>query len=196
MKIFGFAGFSGAGKTTLIEGIIPSLVGRGLRVSLIKHAHHDFDIDHPGKDSWRHRRAGCGEVLVASRKRIALMTELRDAPEPPLTELLGRLAPCELVLVEGYKHAAIPKIEVRRAARITPTLHDADPWVVAVASDRPVDTRLPTFWLDDHAAIAEFVCRHLGLRRRKARPATAAPQKLQQRDTRCTHRIVAAAVDP
>lgn len=195
MKIFGFAGFSGAGKTTLIEGIVPCLVERGLRVSLIKHAHHDFDIDQPGKDSWRHRRAGCAEVMVASRNRIALMTELRDAPEPPLTELLGRLAPCDLVLVEGYKHAAIPKIEVRRAARITPTLHDSDAWVVAVASDRPVDTGLPTFGLDEHAGIADFICRHLGLRRRKTQPSAAPAQKLQQRDTRCTHRIVAAPVD-
>lgn len=196
MKIFGFAGFSGAGKTTLIEGIVPCLVERGLRVSLIKHAHHDFDIDQPGKDSWRHRRAGCTEVMVASRHRIALMTELREAPEPPLTELLGRLAPCDLVLVEGYKHAAIPKIEVRRAARVTPMLHDSDPWVVAVASDRPVDTRLPAFGLDDHAAIADFICRHLGLRRRKARTAAASPQKLQQRDTHCTQRIVALPLDP
>lgn len=195
MKIFGFAGFSGAGKTTLLEGIIPCLVKRGLCVSLIKHAHHDFDIDQPGKDSWRHRNAGCGEVMVASRNRIALMTELWDAPEPPLTELLVRLAPCDLVLVEGYKHATIPKIEVRRTARIAPTLHDFDPWIVAVASDRPVNTPLPTFGLDDHAAIAAFICRYLGLRRRKARPSAATPQKLQHRDTHCTHRIVTVPVD-
>src|SRR5215831_1746767 len=108
MKVIGIAGFSGSGKTTLIEKVIPELVGLGLRVSLVKHAHHEFDVDHPGKDSFRHRHAGCTEVMVVSSKRWALMHELRGAGEPGLQEQLKRLSPCDLVLVEGYKTAAIP----------------------------------------------------------------------------------------
>jgi molybdopterin-guanine dinucleotide biosynthesis protein B len=137
VRIFGFAGWSGSGKTTLIERVIPRLVARGLTVSLIKHAHHHFDIDHPGKDSFRHRKAGCSEVLVTSGARWALMHELGDGPELTLPEALGLLAPCDLALVEGYKAFAIPKLEVWRADLGKPMLHLADPWIVAIASDRP-----------------------------------------------------------
>lgn len=170
MKVFGFAGFSGSGKTTLIEGVTRGLVSRGLRVALIKHAHHDFDIDHPGKDSWRHRKAGCAEVVVASHKRVALMRELGDAPEPALEELVQMLAPCDLVLVEGYKRTPIPKMEVRRAARPSAALHPGDPWIVALASDRPENTHLPAFALDAYGPIADFICRYLALLRPPCRP--------------------------
>src|SRR5512139_4205730 len=114
MKTFGFAGWSGSGKTTLIERLIPSFVARGLRVSLIKHAHHSFDVDQPGKDSHRHRHAGAGEVLVTSSRRWVLMHELRGEAEPTMEELIGRMSPCDLLLVEGFKRAAIPKLEVYR----------------------------------------------------------------------------------
>jgi molybdopterin-guanine dinucleotide biosynthesis protein B len=159
MRMFGFAGWSGSGKTTLIERLIPRLTARGLRVSLIKHAHHSFDIDHEGKDSWRHRRAGCTEVLVASRARFALMHELRDEPEPSLPELAGRLAPCDLVLVEGYKWSPIPKLEVYRASVGKPKLHPRDPHIRAVATDDPggLDLPLPVFSLDGLEPIASFV---------------------------------------
>ena len=110
MKVFGFAGFSGSGKTTLLEKVIPLLVARGLNVSLIKHAHHNVDIDKPGKDSYRHREAGCSEVMLVSSTRWALMHELRNEPEPSLEEQLARFSPCDLILVEGYKENAIPKI--------------------------------------------------------------------------------------
>lgn len=165
MKLFGFAGFSGAGKTTLIEGVIPCLTRRGLRVALIKHAHHDFDIDHPGKDSWRHRKAGCAEVVVASRNRIALMRELpADSSSPPGLEMLTQmLAPCDLVLVEGYKHAPIPKLEVRQRDCATPVLHGADPWIVALAGDFRERCHLPVFRLGAHGSIADFICRYLAL---------------------------------
>ena len=115
--VFGFAGFSGSGKTTLIERVIPLLVARGVRVALIKHAHHDFDIDKPGKDSHRHREAGATEVLVSGGKRWALMHELRDETEPGLADLMAHLSPCDLVLVEGFKHDPVPKLEVHRPAR-------------------------------------------------------------------------------
>ena len=118
MKIFGFAGWSGSGKTTLIEKLIPLFVRRGLTVSLIKHAHHAFDVDQPGKDSYRHRHAGCSEVLVTSSRRWALVHELRGAPEPGFAELIERVSPCDLLLVEGFKHAPIPKLEVWRAEAI------------------------------------------------------------------------------
>jgi len=159
MQVFGFAGWSGSGKTTLIEQLIPRLVARGLRVSLIKHAHHSFDIDKPGKDSWRHREAGATEVLIASDKRWVLMHELRGEPGPTLDEQLALLSPCDLVLVEGYKAAPIPKIEVHRSANGKPLLHPGDPNIVAVASDVPVDTALPHFDLNRHDEIAEFICR-------------------------------------
>ncbi len=135
MRVFGFAGWSGSGKTTLIEAVIPRLVDAGLRVSLVKHAHHDFDVDVPGKDSWRHRHAGCTEVLVTSGVRWALMHELRGAPAQSLGDALGRLSACDLALVEGFKGAAIPKLEVWRTAPAEPLLYPGDPWIVAVATD-------------------------------------------------------------
>jgi molybdopterin-guanine dinucleotide biosynthesis protein B len=158
MRLFGFAGFSGSGKTTLIEKLIPRLVARGLRVSLIKHAHHAFDVDQPGKDSYRHREAGCGEVLVTSSRRWVLMHELRGAPEPSLLDLAGALSPCDLVLVEGFKREAIPKLEVHRAANQgAEWIFPRDPHVVAIATDASVQSPLPTFGLDDVDVIAAFV---------------------------------------
>ena len=159
MRIFGFAGWSGSGKTTLIEQLIPRLVARGLRVSLVKHAHHEFDIDEPGKDSWRHRHAGCTEVLVTSSVRWALMHELRGQPELGLREALARLSPCDIALVEGYKLAAIPKLEIWRPSVGKPKLHPDDPSVLAIATDAPEALRvgLPVFRLEDHDGIATFV---------------------------------------
>jgi len=164
MKIFGFAGWSGSGKTTLIEKLIPLFVERGLKVSLIKHAHHTFDVDQPGKDSYRHRHAGCTEVLVSSSRRWALVHELRGAIEPGFGELLERLSPCDLVLIEGFKRERVPKLEVYRAVTGEPLLHPQDEDIVAIASDQRVETRLPQFDLDDATGIAAFVLRHLGMR--------------------------------
>jgi molybdopterin-guanine dinucleotide biosynthesis protein B len=164
-RIIGIAGYSGSGKTTLIEKLVPLLVGEGLRVSLVKHAHHEFDVDQPGKDSYRHRHAGCTEVLVSSSKRWALMHELRGAPEPALSDVLKQLSPCDLVLVEGYKAEAIPKIEVHRRSSTTPLLYPDDANIIAIATDEPLDTRLPQFALDDVEAVARFIVQHLGLNR-------------------------------
>jgi len=163
MKIFGFAGWSGSGKTTLIERLIPLVVARGLKVSLIKHAHHSFDLDQPGKDSYRHRHAGCIEVLVSSSVRWALVHELRGASESGFGELLERLSPCDLVLVEGFKREKVPKLEVYRASVGEPLLHPEDPDIVAIASDQPVQTRLLQLDLNDPPAIAAFLLRHVGL---------------------------------
>ena len=157
MKILGIAGFSGSGKTTLIEKLVPLLVQAGLRVSLIKHAHHEFDVDHAGKDSWRHRQAGCTEVLVSSSRRWALMHELRGAAEPGLEEQLRHLSPCDLVLVEGYKQDPIARIEVHRSGGDRPLLHPTDPQVIAVATDEPLPTPLPQFGLNDAPAVAAFI---------------------------------------
>lgn len=159
MRVFGFAGWSGSGKTTLIEALVPKLTARGLRVSLVKHAHHGFDVDQPGKDSWRHRMAGCTEVLVTSAARFALVHELRGAPELSLSEALDRLSPCDLALVEGWKRAEIPKLEVWRPSVGKAMLFHADRWVRAVATDVPgsVSGSLPTFDLRDVGAIATFV---------------------------------------
>jgi molybdopterin-guanine dinucleotide biosynthesis protein B len=161
VKIFGFAGWSGSGKTTLIEKLIPRFAGAGLRVSLIKHAHHTFDVDQPGKDSYRHRHAGAAEVLVTSSRRWVLMHELRGAHEPPFEEQVKRMSPCDLLIVEGFKFAPIPKLEVWRAATGEGLLHPNDPHIVAVASDAPVRTKLPVLDLNDDAAIAEFILSHL-----------------------------------
>jgi molybdopterin-guanine dinucleotide biosynthesis protein B len=163
MKVFGFAGYSGSGKTTLIEALIPRFVLEGLRVSVIKHAHHEFDIDQPGKDSYRHREAGASEVMLASQKRWVLMHELRGATEPELPELLERFAPCDLVLVEGFKRQPIPKLEIHRAAACKPLLYPRDVRIVGVATDEPLDTALPQFGLDDYDAVAGFILLHLGL---------------------------------
>ena len=161
MKVFGFAGWSGSGKTTLIERLLPVLVARGLRVSVVKHAHHDFDIDKPGKDSHRFRVAGSTEVLVASGTRWALMHEHRGAVEPSLAELLAHLSDVDLALVEGFKRDPIPKLEVHRAANGKAWLHPDDPWIVGIASHGvsggAIDSVLPRFDLDDVEAIATFV---------------------------------------
>jgi molybdopterin-guanine dinucleotide biosynthesis protein B len=163
MKTFGFAGWSGSGKTTLIEKLIPIFVKRGLRVSLLKHAHHTFDVDQPGKDSYRHRHAGASEVLVTSSRRWVLMHELRGAHEPSFEEQSKRLSPCDLLIVEGFKFAPIPKIEVWRTETGEGLLHPNDPHIVAVASDAGVETKLPLLDLNDHEAIAAFMTRHLSL---------------------------------
>lgn len=163
MKTFGFAGWSGSGKTTLIEQLIPRFVKHGLRVSLIKHAHHTFDVDHPGKDSYRHRHAGAAEIMVTSSRRWVLMHELRGAHEPPFEEQVKRLSPCDLLLVEGFKHAPIPKLEVWRAAPGEAMLHPNDPHIVAVATDAKIDTQLPRLDLNDDAAVARFVLDYVKL---------------------------------
>jgi molybdopterin-guanine dinucleotide biosynthesis protein B len=160
MKVFGFAGWSGSGKTTLIEQLIPRLVARAGKVSLVKHAHHAFDIDHPGKDSYRHREAGCSEVLVSSARRYALTHELRGERELTLAQAIARLAPCDLVLVEGYKTERIPKLEVWRPSVGKPLLHPIDRAVLGIATDDPAalsGTALPVFRLDDVDEIATFV---------------------------------------
>jgi len=163
MRIFGFAGWSGSGKTTLIEQVIPRLVQRGLSVSLIKHAHHRFEFDQPGKDSYRHRHAGCSQVLVTSGTRWALMQELRGAPELSLDEALARLSPCDLALVEGYKAYPIPKLEIWRAEVGKSLLHPRDPQILGIATDSPealpsgTAGRMPVFALSDFDAVATFV---------------------------------------
>src|SRR5882672_10099373 len=149
MKIFGLAGWSGSGKTTLLVKLIPELVGRGLAVSTIKHAHHAFDVDQPGKDSYAHREAGATEVLVSSSQRFALMHELRGAPEPSLEDLVRRMTPVDLLLVEGFKAHAHDKLEVHRPALGKPLLYGDDPGIVAVASDVPLTgLRLPRLDVD------------------------------------------------
>lgn len=165
MKIIGIAGYSGSGKTTLIEKVIPLLVKAGLRVSLIKHAHHEFDLDHPGKDSHRHRMAGATEVLITSSNRWAMMHELRGAAEPSLEEQLKHFAPCDVVIVEGWKHYAMPKIEVHRKLSEKPLLFPEDASVIAVASDESLATALPQFDLDDAEAVTTFIIKYLDLRK-------------------------------
>jgi molybdopterin-guanine dinucleotide biosynthesis adapter protein len=160
MRIMGFAGWSGSGKTTTLARLIPALVADGCSVSTIKHAHHDFDIDAPGKDSHTHRVAGATEVLVSSARRWALMHELRGAPEPSLMDLLAHLAAVDLVLVEGFKRDTQPKIEIHRPSVGKPLLQPDDPHIVAVASDVKLDLMVPVLRLDDIAAIAEFVRQH------------------------------------
>jgi len=165
MKTIGFAGWSGSGKTSLIERLIPLFIERGLRVSLIKHAHHTFDVDQPGKDSHRHRYAGASEVLVTSSRRWALMHELRGTREPTFEEQAERLSPCDLLIVEGFKFAPIPKIEVWRAVTGEAMLHPKDRDIVAVATDSKIETGLPVLDLNDAPAIAAFVVSHLRLAR-------------------------------
>jgi len=162
MRIFGLAGWSGSGKTTLLAGLIPELVARGLSVSTIKHAHHEFDIDRPGKDSWRHRQAGAAEVMVASARRWALMHELRGLPEPSLDELVAQMSPVDLLLVEGFKRQPHPKLEVHRPSLGKPLIYPDDPHVVAIASDEPFAAPLPLLPLGDAGAVAAFITDHLG----------------------------------
>jgi len=159
MKVIGLAGWSGAGKTTLLTRVIPHLLNEGLRISVIKHAHHNFDVDVPGKDSWRHRHAGAEEVLVSSGRRWALMHELRGAAEPRLPELLAKMARVDLVVVEGYKSEPHCKIEVHRAANGKPWLFPGDAGIVGIATDTAVETALPTAHLDDIPAIAAMMRR-------------------------------------
>lgn len=164
-KVFGFAGWSGSGKTTLVERVISRLAGEGVRVSLVKHAHHSFDIDQPGKDSHRHRTAGASEVLVSSRERYALMHELRGARELTLDEALARLSPCDLVLIEGFKRAPIPKLEIWRAAVGKPLLFPTDAHILGLGTDDALPDgvtadRLVRFALNDVAAVAAFVQSH------------------------------------
>lgn len=163
MKVFGFAGWSGSGKTTLIEQVIPQITGRGFTVSVIKHAHHGFDIDKPGKDSWRHREAGASEILLISDERWVLMHELRGAPEPDLDAQLARLSPCDLVLVEGFKSVQIPKLEVHRPSVGKPLQYPDNPAIVAIATDVPLDAPLPRLDLNDPAAVAAFILQHQSL---------------------------------
>ena len=163
MKVFGFTGYSNSGKTTLIEQLIPRFVAQGLRVALIKHAHHGFDVDRPGKDSFRHRQAGACEVMLVSDQRWVLMHELREEREPTLEEQLALLSPCDLALVEGYKFSGIPKLEVFRPANGKPAIFPQGLNIVAVASDEPLETKLPCYYLNDIAAIADFIRRYLEL---------------------------------
>jgi len=159
MKVIGLAGWSGAGKTTLLTRVIPHLLGQGLRVSVIKHAHHSFDVDVPGKDSWLHRQSGAAEVLVSSGKRWALMHELRGVSEPGLPELLAKLSRVDLVVVEGFKSEPHRKIEVHRAANGKPLLFPDDPAISGIATDAAVETALPVAHLDDIPAIAAMMQR-------------------------------------
>ncbi|NNE51965.1 MAG: molybdopterin-guanine dinucleotide biosynthesis protein B [Sulfitobacter sp.] len=163
MRLFGVVGWKNAGKTGLMERLVTEITGRGISVSTVKHAHHTFDVDHPGKDSHRHRLAGASEVLLASRNRVAVMQELRNAPEPPLAELLTRLGPVDLVLIEGYKRDTHPKVEAHRAETRNPLIAPGDPTVRAVASDVPLDLDRPVFHLNDTAAIADFILAEVGL---------------------------------
>lgn len=157
MRVIGLAGWSGAGKTTLLTGVLQLLMSRGLRISTIKHAHHAFDVDTPGKDSWKHRQAGAHEVLVASGKRFALMHELRGAAEPDLLDLLKRLERVDIVIVEGFKRAPHRKIEVHRVANNKPLLFPGDPAIVGIATDAVFNTTIPQAHLDDMPAVAEML---------------------------------------
>jgi molybdopterin-guanine dinucleotide biosynthesis protein B len=159
MKVIGLAGWSGAGKTTLLTHIIPHFLSQGLRVSVIKHAHHSFDVDVPGKDSWMHRRSGAAEVLVSSSQRWALMHELRGAAEPRLPDLLAKMSRVDLVIVEGFKSGPHRKIEVHRKANGKAVLFPDDPAIVGIATDAAVETVLPIAHLDDIPAIAAMMQR-------------------------------------
>jgi molybdopterin-guanine dinucleotide biosynthesis protein B len=159
MRVIGLAGWSGAGKTTLLTRLIPHFLSEGLRVSVIKHAHHDFDVDVPGKDSWQHRQSGAEEVLVSSGKRWALMHELRGGSEPQLPELLAKMSRVDLVVVEGFKSAPYRKIEVHRVANGKALLFPDDPGIVGIAADVTLETTLPVSHLDDIPAIAAMMQR-------------------------------------
>jgi molybdopterin-guanine dinucleotide biosynthesis protein B len=163
-KVIGVAGFKNAGKTTLVEKLVRELTRRGYRVSTVKHAHHSFDIDHEGRDSFRHRKAGASEVAVVSRHRWAIIHESRDDAEPPLSEILSKLAPCDLVIIEGYKRDGHDKIEVRNLELSHPELAGSDPTVVAIAANgRITAAPVPVFDRDDVSALADFVEKHKGL---------------------------------
>ena len=163
MRVWGVTGWKNTGKTTLTERLVAEFTRQGLRVATVKHAHHATEVDHPGRDSYRHRKAGAGQVLVASPLRWALMTELRGAEEPPLDVLLAKLDPCDLILVEGYKAAPHPKIETHREAAGRDLLAPGNPTIRAVASDARPATGLPLFDLDDVGGIASVLRREVGL---------------------------------
>ena len=164
MKVVGFSGYSGSGKTTLIEQLIAAMKAKGHRVSVVKHAHHAFDIDREGKDSWRHRRAGAYEVVIASDRRLALMREYERVADPSVDDLLAELGPCDWVLVEGFKHADLPKLEVWREAAGHPVRYPDDPTIVAVCTDDatrlPVATSLPLLDLNEPGAVLAFLFDH------------------------------------
>jgi molybdopterin-guanine dinucleotide biosynthesis protein B len=161
MRIIGLAGWSGSGKTTLIKKLIPCLLARGLKVSTLKHAHHGFDLDQPGKDSFFHRTAGATEVIISSAKRWAILHELRGEPEWDLPALTAKMSPVDLVLVEGFKRDAFPKLEIHRAANGKPLIHPADPHIVAVAADSALpDAKVPVVDLNDIDAIADLLLKH------------------------------------
>ena len=158
MRIIGLAGWSGSGKTTLITRLVPCLIARGLRVSTLKHAHHGFDLDQPGKDSFMHRTAGATEVIVSSARRFAILHELRDEPEWDLLDLVAKMSAVDLVLVEGFKRDAFPKIEVHRTANGKPLIHPDDPYIVAIAADTALPkAKVPVVDLDDVEAVADLV---------------------------------------
>ena len=163
MRVYGVTGWKNAGKTGLMERLVAEITGRGFTVSTVKHAHHSVDVDQPGTDSYRHRIAGASEVLLASGQRIALMQELRGAPEPSLADLLTRLSPVDLVLIEGFKREAHPKVEAFRAEAKNPLMVPVNATIRAVASDTPLELNIPVFDLDDTAAIADFILREAGL---------------------------------
>lgn len=163
MKIYGIVGYKNAGKTGLMERLVTEITGRGFSVSTLKHAHHAFDVDQPGKDSHRHRVAGAHQVLLSSRARWALMTELRDQDEPELSDLLARLDPVDLVLIEGYKRDAHDKIEAFRAAPKNPLIARNDPTIRAIASDCAIEIDRPIFDLDETKDIADFILQEVGL---------------------------------
>jgi molybdopterin-guanine dinucleotide biosynthesis protein B len=158
MRIIGLAGWSGSGKTTLVTKVIPVLVARGLKVATVKHAHHEFDTDQPGKDSWMHRQAGASEVAIVSSRRWAIVHELRGDPEPPLAEVLDKLSPVDLVIVEGFKRHAHPKLEVYRVLVGKPLLHPDDDCIVALATDAPLpEAAVPVVMLDDVEGVANVL---------------------------------------
>jgi molybdopterin-guanine dinucleotide biosynthesis protein MobB len=163
VKVWGVTGWKNAGKTGLVERLVAEFVARGLRVSTLKHAHHSFDVDQPGRDSHRHREAGATEVLLASGRRWALMHELRGAEEPPLSELLAHMAPVDLILVEGWKRDRHPKVEAHRAAAGQPLIAPGDPTIRAVASDVAIEIDRPVLPLGDTAAVADFIAAELAL---------------------------------
>ena len=164
MKKFGLAGWSGSGKTRLIMRLLPELIGRDYSVPTIKHAHHDFDIDKPGKDSFEHRQAGALEVMISSGKRWALMHENRAAPEPDAEALIKEMAPVDLILIEGFKDEAHPKLEIHRNENGKPLLYPNDPNIVAIATDEPLETNLPLLDINDILSIADFIESHCALK--------------------------------
>ena len=163
MKVYGVTGWKNARKTGLMERLVEEITRRGFSVSTVKHAHHTFDVDHAGRDSYRHRSAGARQVMLSSRNRWALMSELRGAEEPPLAALLAKLDPVDLILIEGYKRDSHPKVEAYRAETGNALIAPDDPTIRAVASDTPLDLDRPVFGLDDTAAIADFILGEVGL---------------------------------